>query len=433
MSFILILYHKNHQARHHLFPNRNYQSTCNRKYQALSHSFKEYMKPTENFPTFNPPNLNQKAMPEARPQPSVTVSLRMYLLVVTAVRKSFVYEDSKLAFIQTPVGRIVPDHDTYAYEYFLRVEKKRKSRNLGNHLGNTRVVFNEQGEVLQDNSYYPFGGIMKGLNFTAGLAPENKYLYNGKEMQDDFGLDWYDYGARFYDAQLGRWHVIDPKAKDYSSLSPYSYVANNPLKFIDPDGKRIDEYVFNAEGKYTGKVEKPGEHTGLILGSENSKPMTFKFADPVNDPKDIEKGNITGVEVVGDDAIAEALDDSGVNNAENQENKVDYILNESDASNLDGEGKMDYVVTAKINIDDQKQPISSSKLYVTQTESGAVAHNNKNFGNFLWGAGARTLGFSLITSKIGAHYANNKKHGGLDSKDDQYSIGLGYRWKKSKE
>ncbi len=143
----------------------------------------------------------------------------------------FVYEDSKLAFIQTSEGRIVPDHDSYAYEYFLK-----------DHLGNTRVVFNEQGEELQDNSYYPFGGIMEGLNYTAGLVPENKYLYNGKEFQDDFGLDWYDYGARMYDAQLGRWHVVDNKAEKYSSYTPYAYAINNPIIFLDPDGNDIVIY-----------------------------------------------------------------------------------------------------------------------------------------------------------------------------------------------
>jgi RHS repeat-associated protein len=80
----------------------------------------------------------------------------------------------------------------------------------------------------------------------------NNYLYNGKEQQTDFNIHLYDYGARFYDPQLARFHTIDPMADTYFDLSPYNYVANNPLIFIDPDGMLIDDYTLN---KKTGEVK----------------------------------------------------------------------------------------------------------------------------------------------------------------------------------
>ena len=134
-----------------------------------------------------------------------------------------IYENGTQKLLLTEEGYINLSSPTTYYYY------------LKDHQGNNRVVINNSGTVQEVNHYYPFGSTFA----TSNVQP---YKYNGKELDTANGLNWYDYGARHYDAALGRWHVVDPLAEKYYSSSPFVYCNNNPVRFIDSVGCDVKPY-----------------------------------------------------------------------------------------------------------------------------------------------------------------------------------------------
>ena len=122
-----------------------------------------------------------------------------------------------------------------------------KNYELTNHLGNVLTVVTDnisistidtiRATVASASDYYPFGLQMPGrtVNDTVGY----RYGFNGKERDESFGSNHYDFGARIYSPEIGRWLSVDPLHKDYPFASPYNYTLNNPIKFTDPDGRYV--------------------------------------------------------------------------------------------------------------------------------------------------------------------------------------------------
>ena len=181
------------------------------------------------------------------------------------------YVDREIESIYHPEGRLVKNPDEkWVYEYAIK-----------DHLGSTRVVFadiDDDGEVtyeevLHENHYYPFGMNMEGewtqpdpdFEVNAPFA----YQYTGKEL--NVGVEWTDYGARWYDAQIGRFTTVDPLADipENVSWSPYNYVRGNPISFIDPDGRNSESTIVrdNFDGSYTVTDYIPDGMTGVYVGS----------------------------------------------------------------------------------------------------------------------------------------------------------------------
>ena len=182
-----------------------------------------------------------------------------------------IYENGSLKLLLTETGYVsFPDKKFHFY--------------LKDHQGNVRVVADKDGKLEETNDYYPFGG-----TFTTSTSVQ-PYKYNGKELDRVSGLNLYDYGARYYDATIGRWCMVDSLSEKYYLFNSYNYCGNNPARYVDPDGNGWNEawpflksslsFSFSIGGQANANVKIMGVNVGLGVNGGSVKigdgPLTLE-------------------------------------------------------------------------------------------------------------------------------------------------------------
>ncbi|WP_166923989.1 DUF6443 domain-containing protein [Flavobacterium poyangense] len=203
---------------------------------------------------------------------------------------NFIYEDTVLKQFAQPEGYVVKNNGIFSYIYQYK-----------DHLGNIRLSYQDKdnngtvntSEIVQENNYYPFGLLHKGYNATVN-GVDNKYKYNGKELQDELGLNMYAMDMRQYDPTIARWIVQDPIV--HHSQSPYSAFNGNPIYWADPSGLAGEHYDFKRGGYFNSKgqsitfaeaMASQGLNTDGSEKTDSNVSTTESTTTPVNiNPKD---------------------------------------------------------------------------------------------------------------------------------------------------
>ena len=191
--------------------------------------------------------------------------------ITTDYLVGYQYDNTTLKFFPTAEGYVEPSGSSFKYVYQYK-----------DHLGNVRLSYDKSLVIQEESNYYPFGLKQVGYNIVK-IGVENKYKYNGKEFQDEIGLNMYDYGSRFYDPARSGWSNIDPLAEKMRRFTPYNYCFNNPLRFTDPDGMAPSDIIVLSMGqsKEITRVKSSGldVYVKVSEGAFNKASSSFSTGD----------------------------------------------------------------------------------------------------------------------------------------------------------
>ncbi len=234
---------------------------------------------------------------------SVKTGPGRYIPLSVQYAGNFVYEGEpgyeSLQYFSQEEGYIRPINtgSQTAYQYVYQYKDQ---------LGNNRLSYANDATghltIIEESNYDAFGLKHQGYNnviSSLGNSRAQGLKYNGKELQEDYGFNCYDYGARFYDPAIGRWSVVDPLGEKFISYTPYNYCVNNPVNGIDPDGRLSKSFiddVWNKSGEGNTKWENKGDgnftgSNGESVGGDDKKPDKNKKEVNKDDEKKSQQAN----------------------------------------------------------------------------------------------------------------------------------------------
>jgi RHS repeat-associated protein len=167
---------------------------------------------------------------------------------------------------------VLIDTKTIEDEQTLNVPEMTVRYQYSNHLGSACLELDEIGQIISYEEFYPFGSTSYRSGRSETEVSLKRYKYNGKERDEESGL--YYYGARYYAAWLCRFLSVDPLQFEKSWITPYAYCADNPIKFIDPNG--MDEWEINKSGKINRVEGSEGKPDKMFVVDNDGKRVTDK-------------------------------------------------------------------------------------------------------------------------------------------------------------